>query len=318
MTMEQDQIESILRAAGSVGQVSHLDYAPYVTMIERRKKDRSGNWAVSSSKAYMGVDGCVMMARRDHASQNALLSFETVVDGETDAVIRLHVVIDSALYGRVTACAESRKDASGAEGEHPLEVAETSAIGRGLRMYGYGVLPGTGLTSAEDMARVQQNEARQAARASQPSRAPDSAGNAARQDPMTISPRQMSYLIHAYEKLYQVDTEVARQQLNEDCQAQYGHPLAELTVVEGRALALSLRGDQPAKDASASQSGTDSEAQADHWRRRFHARIKELGINHERAKELLQVASLSTLYGSDVEQVLHTLEELLKMQQTGG
>jgi len=65
------------------------------------------------------------------------------------------VGIVSSIYGTRYGIATSwKKGGAPIEGQHPWEVAETSAVGRALGMFGYGVLPGTGLTHAEDMQRV--------------------------------------------------------------------------------------------------------------------------------------------------------------------
>jgi hypothetical protein len=357
--MEKTELRAILEAAGTVGAVAHIDYEPFVLVIEHKKQTARGQYA-NVGKGYMGFDGRVAMARRDHAAQKAKLSIRTSVEGETEALVRVQAVVESELYGTVSAFAESRRDANGPEGQHPLEVAESSAVGRALGMLGYGILPGSGLASAEDVQRAVEQEADQGQRSSR-QRPADQA--------VTVSPQQVAYLVKTYAARYQLEPEAARQQLNEDCNDRYGHGLASLTVEEGRTLSLELRPQQsegtqtaPAQPATAAPvQGTGylidktnfnavvgqlnrerlssdpvgkvgewrevgfgpaevemaiAELRAEKWRRRFHGRLHDLGIDHERAKALLQVESLSLLYGNDVEQVLHTLEDLLKMQQT--
>jgi len=213
--MQSAEIRRYLDIAGTVGTVAHIDYEAYVTAIER-KSPRG-----PVEHPYMSVDGSLAMARRDHANQGKRLDFETVVDGESEASIRLHVRITSEVYGTVTAYAESRKDARGAEGDRPLEVAETSALGRGLRMLGYGVLPGSGLTSAEDMQRVQREHA---------------AGND------SISAKQIEYLRATYARAYGIagraESFAGLETLSGD---RFGTGVTNLTVAQGRTLSDELR-----------------------------------------------------------------------------
>jgi hypothetical protein len=63
------------------------------------------------------------------------------------------------LYGIRSGIATSyRVGGSPIESQHPWEIAETSAIGRALAAMGYGLLPGSGLASAEDMERALSRE----------------------------------------------------------------------------------------------------------------------------------------------------------------
>jgi len=73
----------------------------------------------------------------------------------TDAAVTLLVTITSELYGTRHGIATSRrKQGSSAERQSSFETCETSAIGRALSSMGYGLIPGSGLASAEDMSRV--------------------------------------------------------------------------------------------------------------------------------------------------------------------
>ena len=69
--------------------------------------------------------------------------------------LTLQVTVTSEIYGVRHGIATSRKKTgTNAEKNWPWEVAETSSIGRALAAMGYGLLPGSGLASAEDMLRA--------------------------------------------------------------------------------------------------------------------------------------------------------------------
>lgn len=105
---------------------------------------------VSVSYPYMAVNGRVKMARDDHRKAGKLLHFnEPAISNQGKS---LSVTIESELLGKATGSSliPLGENASGAERDNPLEVAETSAIGRALGFLGYGLI-GTGIASAEEM-----------------------------------------------------------------------------------------------------------------------------------------------------------------------
>ena len=110
----------------------------------------------------MTVDGKLAMANQDHLRQGKRLDFgfpQILVDNEDQ--LTLMVTITSEVYGTRHGIATSRRiGGTAAEREFPWEVAETSAIGRALSAMGYGLFPGSGLASAEDMLRVGTDNAR--------------------------------------------------------------------------------------------------------------------------------------------------------------
>ncbi len=151
--MTREEILNICRRAPTVGAVKHDEFADYVVILTQRKKI-DDEWT-SVETPYMAVDGKLAMANEDHRRQGKRLDFgppQVLVDNSDQ--LTLLVTVTSEIYGVRHGIATSRR-ASGtsAEREFPWEVAETSAIGRALTAMGYGLFPGAGLASAEDMLR---------------------------------------------------------------------------------------------------------------------------------------------------------------------
>lgn len=231
--MTRDELIARCRKAPNVGDVKHEDFVDYVTVIERRRRLASGGdrgW-VTDVTPYMSVDGRLAMANADHRSQGKRLTFENpVVLVDNDEQLTLMVIIDSEIYGRRHGIATSRKaDAAPIEMQHPWEIAETSAMGRALAAMGYGLLPGSGLASADDVLRQQSAGERAAARAS------------AAAEPARLSPKQQEYLVRAYAGRHGVPAEEAGPALDALCRERFGHLLEACTQAEGRALSLEFR-----------------------------------------------------------------------------
>lgn len=149
--MKKEDLMAILEAAPKIGQVEAKDFAGFVAVLERKNR-RTGE---VKENPYMAVDGRIAMARLDHTKQQGTLDIGPLeILEQNDNALTVQIKIVSSLYGTVYGTASSRLNTGGAEGEHPWEVAETSATGRALGMLGYGLLPGAGLASAEDMERA--------------------------------------------------------------------------------------------------------------------------------------------------------------------
>ncbi len=151
--MTREQILDLCRRARDVGAVKHEEFADYVVVLQQRKKI-DDEWTTVEAP-YMAVDGKLAMANEDHRRQGKRLDFgapQILVDNPDQ--LTLLVTVTSELYGVRHGIATSRRaGGTAAEREFPWEVAETSAIGRALSAMGYGLFPGSGLASAEDMMR---------------------------------------------------------------------------------------------------------------------------------------------------------------------
>lgn len=159
--MTRDDILKLCQQSPKIGAVKHEEFIDYITVLDHNKRI-NGQWEHSET-AYMSVDGKVTMANEDHRRQAKLLQFEdpvVLVDDENQ--LTLMVSITSEIYGRRHGIATSRRVGGSAyEMAHPWEIAETSAIGRALSAMGYGVLPGSGMASADDVSRAREAEATQ-------------------------------------------------------------------------------------------------------------------------------------------------------------
>src|SRR5690606_11851230 len=155
--MSREELLALCEKAPAIGQVSHSEFVDYIVVLEQTRRGRNGQWETVET-AYMSVDGRVAMANEDHRRQGKALQFEDpVVLVDDDEQLTLLVAVNSEIYGRRHGIATSRKvTGTTAEKNFPWEVAETSAIGRALGAMGYGVLPGSGLASAEDVQRAQE------------------------------------------------------------------------------------------------------------------------------------------------------------------
>lgn len=182
--MTREQILQIVRSTPNFGKVAHEEFADYVLALSKRFKTDEG-WQ-TTEHPYMTVDGKLAMANQDHARLAKRLDFgapQILVDNEDQ--LTLMVTVTSEMYGTRHGIATSRR-LGGSEIERlfPWEVAETSAIGRALSAMGYGLFPGSGLASADDMLRatnVTANATTNAsanATANEPRRAPAVAPNA--------------------------------------------------------------------------------------------------------------------------------------------
>jgi hypothetical protein len=152
--MSRENAVASARKAGDVGAVKHEEFADYIVMMESNRKV-GDDWQ-TLEQPYMAVDGKLAMANEDHRRQGKRLDFgEPKVLLDTDEQLTLLVTVTSEIYGTRHGIATSRKQTgTRAEKEFPWEVAETSAIGRALTAMGYGLFPGAGLASAEDMLRA--------------------------------------------------------------------------------------------------------------------------------------------------------------------
>jgi hypothetical protein len=249
--MNREELIQICQQAPKVGAVSHEEFVDYIVILEQPRKV-NGQWEKKGT-AYMSVDGKVAMANEDHRRQGKQLNFEDpVVLVEDEKQLTLLVAITSELYGRRHGIATSRKvGGSSAEIAHPWEIAETSAIGRALSSMGYGVIPGSGLASAEDVSRSREAEQAQDDEAVWNNRrrrntlteAPASAvveqvQGAPRRGQRAVSPFQRQKIVELYGELYP-DADVTAG-VNRLFEQEVGYGLEQATYDEGRQITAYL------------------------------------------------------------------------------
>ncbi len=227
--MKREDLVNLCRKARDVGKVRHEDFVDYVIGLEKRR--RIGDEWVTSEAAYMSVDGKLAMANEDHRLQGKRLDFEDpIVLLNNDEQLTLMVTVVSEIYGRRHGIATSRKvGGSSVERDFPWEVAETSAIGRALSAMGYGLLPGAGLASAEDMERVM---AREQVREAKPAAY---ARTAPSQRPGTLTDFQRAEMVRLYREVHGVaDDAAALEAVKARFQEKFGHELDTATYREGQ------------------------------------------------------------------------------------
>lgn len=109
-------------------------------------KDKEAIYYPSVSP-YMTIAGRIRWFVDDHIKAGKKYKIREDIDTEHSIY---KVVIESEIYGEAPGSAEIIKGAkSGVDSKNPLENAGTSAIGRALILFGYGLLP-VGVTSSEE------------------------------------------------------------------------------------------------------------------------------------------------------------------------
>lgn len=248
--MTRDDIVKLCQQAPKVGAVSHDEFADYITVLDNNRRV-NGQWEKQES-AYMSVDGKVSMANEDHRRQEKQLHFEDpVVLVDDEQQLTLMISITSEIYGRRHGIATSRRiGGSPYEMAHPWEVAETSAIGRALSLMGYGVLPGSGLASADDVRRSREAEATHAN--SSPRRAtptlPAPRHDLPRRGQRPVSDFQRQKIYELFSDLYPtLDTEAGVDTL---FKREAGYDLSHATYEEGRQITAYLLREKRANEPS--------------------------------------------------------------------
>jgi hypothetical protein len=252
--MTREQILQILRATPNVGKVTHEEFADYVVALTQRRRGQDG-WQ-NTEHPYMTVDGKLAMANQDHARQGKRLDFATpVVLVDNEEQLTLLITVTSEIYGTRHGIATSRRiGGTAAEREFPWEVAETSATGRALSMMGYGLFPGSGLASAEDMMRVGTDSQRGSderrgvdheRRSGQPSARPslnETRPAYTRAHP-PLSPTQRNKLIELWRSMHGGGELDATEGLDKLFIENFKHGLSDATYEEGARLTGQLLGE---------------------------------------------------------------------------
>lgn len=237
--MTREDLLAVCRRAPAVGQVKHEEFVDYVIVLDKRRKV-DGQW-VTEPVAYMSVDGKLAMANEDHRRQGKKLDFEDpVVLVDTEDHLTLMVSVVSEVYGRRHGIATSRRvGGSTFERDFDWEVAETSALGRSLSAMGYGLLPGAGLASAEDVLRAQ--ESTREPQAQSPARpAPVHRFEERPRRVSRVSRYQRQKLIEMYAELHGVDALIAAEGVEEMFQDAFGKRIDAATYEEAAQLTARL------------------------------------------------------------------------------
>jgi len=132
-----------------------VKYAQFVRPLKQYSKGSGNSWTL-----YMTVDGRIQQCRDVHVSQGKsyhekvrILPPDEVPRLDKQGYLVVQVSIDSELHGCVTDFATGvlGPDAKFVDKTNPLENATTSARGRALAAFGYGIIPGAGIASAEEV-----------------------------------------------------------------------------------------------------------------------------------------------------------------------
>ena len=216
--MNRDELLALCRKARDVGAVKHEEFVDYIVVLESRRKV-GDDWQ-TTEHAYMAVDGKLAMANEDHRRQSKRLDFaEPRILLDNPEQLTLQVMVTSEIYGARHGIATSRKKGgTSAEREFPWEVAETSAIGRALAAMGYGLLPGAGLASAEDMMRAGATIEKDRREGS-------------RRTPL-MSANQRAKLIEMYRERHAANEADAVQGLDALFVSTFKHPMSEASIEE--------------------------------------------------------------------------------------
>jgi len=239
-TMTRDDIVQLLEKAGPVGTVHHLDFIDFVVLLDKQQKV-DGQW-ITVQQPYMTVDGRIAMACRDHTNQGKRLDFhDPEVVENSELRLTLRVTVKSEIYGRRHGIASSRLDGASSpfERSHPWEVAETSAVGRALAAMGYGLLPGAGLVSAEEIMLATHDEASPVRGSKEPrARAPETAppsgdGRRPRKTKKKTSGYQREQIVTMYAAVHGIERDEARSQVEALFAQRFGHPMERASYDEG-------------------------------------------------------------------------------------
>jgi len=238
--MTRDDILQLLEKAGPVGAVHHRDFIDFVLLLDKQQKV-NGQW-ITVQQPYMTVDGRIAMACRDHANQGKRLDFhDPEVVENSELRLTLRVTMESEIYGRRHGIASSRFDGAGSPFErgHPWEVAETSAIGRALAAMGYGLVPGAGLVSAEEVMLAAEEGPSPGRGSKEPTaRAPQTPppsgdGRRPRKTKRKTSGYQREQIVTMYAAVHGVERDEARRQVEALFAQRFGHPMERASYDEG-------------------------------------------------------------------------------------
>lgn len=177
----REEVMGLLRGLPDVWGVPYVDFIDYVQALPQRKKIKRPHPTnpaltiedyVECYTLYMGVAGRIKMIEAAAVVNDWRVDFTpepvtpTGIPGylrwDDRLVYRVYVTIGTAAWriGRKFGTAwVPAEGGSNAAGSNPYEKVETSALGRALAAWGFGVTPGSGIASVEEMDAIKQNRA---------------------------------------------------------------------------------------------------------------------------------------------------------------
>lgn len=127
-------------------------YWKYLQLLPQNKRvggPKDDPWYASIKLPYIKVDGRVRMAQDEHREKGEKLEIQTGFS-EIAGFPHFYAHVESGIYGSATAHARVFVNGIGVDKTNPVENAETSAVGRALGFFGYGLL-GSGIASADEV-----------------------------------------------------------------------------------------------------------------------------------------------------------------------
>lgn len=157
-----EETMAFLERQGPTGTVHVKDYAAFIVPLSQNKKMQDGKYR-TAYHLYMTVAGRVRMFNDDCAAQGATSLIEPdpavsppgwIYQSEERLVYRVRArmtLADDKIATRYGTAWVPWVGGSRAVETNRYEKAETSATGRALAAFGYGVLPGSGIASYEEV-----------------------------------------------------------------------------------------------------------------------------------------------------------------------
>lgn len=115
----------------------------------KRVGPKNSNVWASVKAPYMTVAGRVAMMRDEHAATGVRVDIDSEIIEFADHWV-CKCIVTSSIHGRSTEYSEIRFGGAGVDATSPVENGSTSALGRALGAFGYGLF-GAGLASADEV-----------------------------------------------------------------------------------------------------------------------------------------------------------------------
>jgi len=149
--IKQAEDEANAKIADAMASVP-VQYRNHIMLMEQDKRvggSKQNPLYAKIKTAYMQVDGRVRMFVDEHRAAGKKFAITVAHHLENEHPITM-VKIESELLGSTMGTAKVGFGGKGADQTNPIENAETSAMGRALGFFGYGLLGG-GIASAEEV-----------------------------------------------------------------------------------------------------------------------------------------------------------------------